>query len=126
MRADLQERLFKKYPKLFRQVDLPVEQSLMSFGIECGDGWYELIDDLCSKLQHYDVEAVQVKEKFGTLRFYLDYYPEGVDQLVEEAEERSSTICEYCGKSGRTVNIGNWLYTVCEECKRKKEREIYD
>ena len=54
----------------------------MCWGFSCGDGWYLLIDRLCSSLQwdtdtnkYPQVVATQVKEKYGTLRFYytLDY-----------------------------------------------------
>lgn len=48
----------------------------MSRGFECDDGWFDIIDVLCERIQflidHNDrpqVVAQQVKEKFGTLRF---------------------------------------------------------
>lgn len=53
----------------------------MCWGLECGNGWYELIDALCAQIDRhlqacfdegdrFNVKVVQVKEKFGTLRFY--------------------------------------------------------
>jgi len=36
------ERLFKKYPEFFKYRD-DMMASLMCFGFECGDGWYDLI-----------------------------------------------------------------------------------
>jgi hypothetical protein len=82
MNPELEQQLIEKYPKIFCQKDLPPTQSLMCFGFECGDGWYELIDSLCGYIQAMvdsnsykgskwsQFEAVQVKEKFGRLRFY--------------------------------------------------------
>jgi len=71
MRGELQQQLFEKYPAIFRQKDLPMTQTAMCWGIDCGDGWYEIIDTLCDwlttlkKFTGAQVEAVQVKEKFG-------------------------------------------------------------
>ena len=77
MDKKLQDKLYKKYPKIFGQHKLPMTQTAMCWGLECGNGWYKLIDMLCSQLQwdiehnkYPQMEATQVKEKFGTLRFY--------------------------------------------------------
>lgn len=76
MKTEHQEQLFNRYPKIFAQHALPMTETAMNWGIECGDGWYTLIDTLCGLLQHGtdrngapQVEATQVKEKFGALRF---------------------------------------------------------
>jgi hypothetical protein len=69
--------ILEKYPKIFRQKDLSMQQTCMCWGLECNSGWYPLIDKLCEMLQwdidnneYPQIEATQVKEKFGTLRFY--------------------------------------------------------
>lgn len=78
MNNKLQEQLYKKYPLIFKQKDLPMSETCMCWGISTGDGWYHIIDELCKKLNstmnQYDiiVSAAQVKEKYGTLRFYYD------------------------------------------------------
>ena len=50
----------------------------MCRGMECGDGWFDRIDTLCSTIQFGirqgdtpPVRVLKVKEKFGTLRFYI-------------------------------------------------------
>ncbi|MNP40016.1 hypothetical protein D3C76_1336220 [compost metagenome] len=58
--------------------------------------------------------ASQIKEKFGTLRFY--YRGEGddfVEGLIDLAEELSGNICEICGSVGLTYERNNWLSTRC-------------
>ena len=78
MKQELQNELFERYPKIFRQKDLSAQQTCMCWGIACGDGWYNLIDTLCHNIQWYaqysnkTIEAVQVKSKFGGLRFYVE------------------------------------------------------
>ena len=75
MKQELQDKLFKKYPKLYRQHTLSMQETCMCWGICCGDGWFKLIDELSAKLEPYDIEAVQVKAKFGGLRFYIASAP---------------------------------------------------
>ena len=79
MNLKLESKLFSKYPKIFRQKDLSMQQTCMCWGVSTGDGWYKIIDMLCSFLQfdidnnnYPQIEATQVKEKFGTLRFYYN------------------------------------------------------
>ena len=62
MNQELQKKLFEKYPEIFVQKDYTIQQSAMPFGIECGDGWYNIIDTLCWHIQqevdrpHEDIE----------------------------------------------------------------------
>jgi len=51
MNPKLQNRLFKKYPNLFSR--RKEKKSVMSRGIECGDGWYDIISSACSIIQIY-------------------------------------------------------------------------
>ena len=129
MQQELQDKLFKKYPKIFRQKDLPMQQTCMCWGITCGDGWYNIIDTLCSQIQHHlthsltkeqdletiNVEAVQVKEKFGGLRFYYNGGDDFIRGLAWMAEGISDCTCEECGSPG-TKNDGGWIHTLCDDC----------
>lgn len=65
-----------------------------------------------------DVVATQVKEKFGTLRFYVDGGDEEVFRLIDVAEKESATICEACGAPGTLVSKG-WCSTLCESCRQQ-------
>lgn len=77
--------LMKQYPILFCQKDKSMQETCMCWGIECGIGWYEPLNDLCNKLEtlnkdykkyHIQIQAQQVKEKFGGLHFYYNVYHE--------------------------------------------------
>jgi len=76
MKSELDEKLVKKYPIIFKDRYKDPQQTCMCWGFP-GDGWYDLIDKLCwditKIIEDYkiDVTAVQVKEKFGGLRFYV-------------------------------------------------------
>lgn len=60
------------------------------------------------------VYAVQVKEKFGGLRFYYYGGDEYIQGLVSMAEFMSEQICDVCGNKG-TLRQGGWWATRCDE-----------
>jgi hypothetical protein len=59
-------------------------------------------------------KVVQVKEKFGTLRFYIDYGNEVSNAIVNYAELMSEVTCEKCGSAGITYQTG-WHKTLCKQ-----------
>lgn len=180
MKEELDKTLVKKYPKIFRDRYSPMTETAMCWGFEHGDGWYNIIDMMCSIIQNHidntrrnraavlrynrllkkaingdidplikyytwgdseknrnwaiekaneDVEkqeyrkvpeacpqvvASQIKEKFGTLRFYYhggDEFCYGVENM---AEAMSARTCEVCGKPGKSYS-GGWVSTLCPE-----------
>jgi hypothetical protein len=69
------------------------------------------------------VVVTQVKEKFGTLRFYYDGGDDVIDGMVRLAEGMSGCTCEECGKPG-SQRGGGWIVTLCDE--HAEARGIYD
>lgn len=127
MRVELQNKLFEKYPKLFTQKDLSMQQTCMCWGIEVGDGWYWLLDNLCEAIQDYvenndepQPELIQVKEKFGGLRFYLTNVNSHIHGMVVFAEYMSYKICENCGSAENITQTKGWIRTVCKNCLEGK------
>jgi hypothetical protein len=94
----------------------------------CGAGWHDLLHDLCSSLERLISElpegerqayyAVQVKEKFGGLRFYMSLETKDMSDAIDKAEERSETTCEACGRPGE-IGGKHWLQCRCEACRSK-------
>lgn len=166
MKPELQKKLMDKYPKIFAQKDLPMTQTAMCWGIDCGDGWYWLIDNLCDTIQKYvdsknesigiqnkarkktaktlkkevpgsediikeeeewQIEATQIKEKFGGLRFYTNYGDDEIFGIIRFAEHLSYKICEFCGTL-ENVKVRNkgWIFTLCDKCYEEKERKRKD
>lgn len=143
MREELDEKLCANYPKIFKDRNAPMAETAMCWGFECGDGWYNIINQLCANIQHYtdwnnenhakgykqykevpQVVAVQVKEKFGTLRFYYDGGDDTISGMVRMAESMSAVTCEECGSLGHQRS-GGWIRTLCdkhEEAYQEKMR----
>jgi hypothetical protein len=175
MKKELDELLCKKYPKIFKDRNGDMKETLMCWGFECGDGWFNIIDQLCANIQHHidwsiknretaisynqmisdakagdwarfnewykgvkvesreqykertlngefqeipdliqQVVAVQIKEKFGTLRFYYNGGDSKIEGMVRLAESMSAVTCEECGKPGQQRS-GGWIRTLCDE-----------
>ena len=128
MKKELEDKLYAKYPKIFVQRKLPMTQTCMCWGIETGDGWYWLIDNLCEVLQwdidHFkdpQIEATQVKEKFGTLRFYTNGENDEQGGMISLAEFMSGSICENCGSTEDVTQTKGWIVTLCKKCLKKRE-----
>jgi hypothetical protein len=121
MKSELQDKLYEKYPELFAQKDLSMQETLMCWGIECGDGWYDLLDRVCKQIQNeikwnkaQKVEFVQVKEKYGGLRIYMNGGDDRIDGMIQMAESFSYMICDVCGERGKPNKVG-WISTRCEK-----------
>ncbi len=117
MSPELQKKLIDAHPELYRH-ELP-------YGIESGDGWFELLDQLSYQLETLagDIPkgseqypyATQVKSKFAFLCWYGENLTEEMEATIEEASQRSKVTCETCGKPGAVVQKKRWYVVCCEE-----------
>ena len=109
--------LSKRFPYMF---------SGRNIGLSVGDGWMDLFAKLCE-----DIDAllgddkrgfhwVQLKEKFGTARFYYgqelgdDAVFSEIADLVNAAEQMTHTMCMQCGQPGKPNVKYGWVLTLCE------------
>lgn len=70
--------------------------------------------------------ALQVKEKFGSLRIYYRGGDEYCRGLVSMAKAWSWCTCEICGKGGKrhVGHTAGWIGSICDECSVKIKRPI--
>lgn len=93
---------------------------------ECGQGWWPILDRLWAAVAAVasGITVVQVKEKFGGLRFYYQLAGAGPDveqrvrDLVAAAEDEAWHTCEMCGEPGTTRTRNYWSRTRCDSCGR--------
>ena len=101
MKEELDKILVEKFPKIFADRHKSSQESCMYWGFDHGNGWYNLINSLCSCIQHYldykpevsQVVAAQVKEKYGSLRFYFRGGDEYIRGLVDMVSYLSNSTC---------------------------------
>ena len=189
MKQELDKLLCEKYPKMMVNRNKNMQETCMCWGFECGDGWFNILNQLMGNIQHQidwkeeqhnwavkynemaqagksgnirlfadlvaeeyadkptigadyirerceemiknplrdvpelvpQVTLDQVKEKFGTLRFYYTGGDEYIAGLVSMAESMSAVTCETCGNPG-TQTSGGWIKTICEPCVEEHTR----
>lgn len=137
MDKNLAALLVEKYPKIF---------GVENFQFDCDNGWFNILDSLCSCVQNRidrneqareryakkvangeeipawmtnedpipQVVVAQIKEKFGTLRFYYQGGDNKIAGMVCMAESLSERVCEVCGSPGEPRG-GGWIKTLCED-----------
>ena len=184
MKQELDKLLCEKYPKMMVNRNKPMQETCMCWGFECGNGWFNILDQLMSNIQHHidwkekqrqyamdynemaaqaktgnfdlfekrmesvvdqaykekklgeivaedfrevpesipQVTLDQVKEKFGTLRFYYTGGDDEISGMVRMAESMSGVTCEECGNPGETKGQG-WVVTLCETHRAAREEK---
>jgi len=131
MSPEKEKKLVDKHPEILKNLKY----------IDCSDGWYDILDVLCSNIQQHvkyisvglDTEeqesvqftAEQIKEKFGGLRFYGYNSDNEIQAMISMAESLSVRTCEYCGDKATSVTKG-WIKNLCDNCNIKgRENNVY-
>lgn len=134
MREDLEQKLYEAYPTLFQNRTKSIMESCMGWGIECGSGWYDILDTLCNSItdrEDYVIEKDpnyqrikfdQIKEKFGGLRIYYSGGNEYFAGMISMACELSYKTCEVCGNKGKSNRVG-WITTLCDVHSNKNNND---
>ena len=182
MKQELDKLLCEKYPKMMVNRNKNMQETCMCWGFECGDGWFNILNQLMSQIQHHidwkekqragaikynemaaqakagnfdlfeetmkalpndeykekrlaeivagdfrpvpesipQVTLDQVKEKFGTLRFYYQGGDDYISGMVSLAESMTAVTCENCGNPG-SCRGGGWVHTYCTPCEEARE-----
>lgn len=171
MKQELDHFLTKRFPEIFKNRQDSEKDSLMYWGFECDDGWFNILYQACSLVEnhiegikyqnkfrlqikekieagekvHEDwtieykrnglspnevpvFKAAQIKEKFGTLRFYHDGGDSFINGVISSAQNSSAMTCEVCGSKGK-LRHGGWIRTLCDQHAQEahnfvKEKEI--
>jgi hypothetical protein len=110
------------------------------------EGWWPIVESLCHQIQaHVDwnlmtrerlaisnpynhpipdpidpVEVLQIKEKFGGLRFYYTGGDDMIAGMVRMAECWAARTCEQCGNPGHS-RPGGWISTLCDEHEAQRK-----
>ena len=121
-----EKSLTEKYPAMF-------SQPYGDFAV--GKGWWPILQALCSNIQHYinwknkerkvvpQVVVMQIKEKFGGLRFYYDGGDNQIQGMVSMAESWADQSCETCGAPGKKRE-GGWIKTLCDTHEAERQARI--
>ena len=132
MNEKLENFLCKEYTILYKQRNLPMNQTCMCWGFECQNGWYDIINELSYELEEINktlvakglppIEAEQVKEKFGGLRYYTNGVPYiGIKEKI--AQKFNSILRKtFFSKLGQKIPY-NWK--ICNILTFNNELKVY-
>ena len=141
-RVELNKKLIERYPFLeckswdssvprdytYTFLDHMPKGWKRSFGIYlCEELREELIRIDPSLLDTYRVS--QVKEKYGTLRWYDAHYSDRMEDILTKYEDISKYTCIICGKINVPVFDDGWISPFCIDCFKKninREMQITD
>jgi hypothetical protein len=124
MKQELIDRLKYQFPHVFSNEEVSIDIS---------NGWYELLYGLSQLIEteitysvpeevRDDIYAIQIKEKFGILRVYLNHETPYISGVIAMAEYMSQSICEHCSLPGK-LRQGGWLRTLCDACDEATTRK---
>ncbi len=129
MDSHFENKLYERFPDLYRERTAPLESSNMPWGVQCGNGWYKIIYDLCNKItkiapegEHSPAISQIARHDDGTLYVDVRNVSPPIADLVATAREASRLTCEYCSYSPaflRDVKQDRKQHIACGRCVNK-------
>ena len=150
MKERFEKQLQSDFPFMQQNRDKKERNIYRKWGCECSSGWFELIYELCQRITNryaeegipaneIDLEILQIKEKFGTLRFYykfkgvsgelqaIDFLGVASFRIVRITKQRRNSGMIYQNsfedmKKGLHISVNTAVREVCSEwiCHGKK------
>ncbi len=125
------KQLILKYPELFGLPPFDPTKTLIGFGFEVNKGWLPILEKGFKKISEIineghiqDFRICQVKEKFGGLRIYCNYYMDQVDEVIEAMEKECAHTCDLCGSPEGKLRQDMWLTVRCNSCYDNWKKSI--
>jgi hypothetical protein len=106
----------KNTKKLFNKFKAFLKKKELKNGFECGDGWFQILFDMCTKLAEVgppEFKVTRVFEKFDELKVFTTGGVNGTRFVIESAQELASETCSGCGNLKELQQ--------CEKCKEKDD-----
>ena len=97
------------------------------------DGWRAVFgEQLCEELREELIKAnyldkyriTQIKEKYGSLRWYDNGNTEKGYEIIRKYEKLSYKTCINCGRPATKISTG-WISPYCDKCAEKLSKGDY-
>ena len=101
------------------------------FDFSISPGWIGILEEIFKYCADHNcpIRAVQIKEKFGGLRFYYDVVGELSDEdsaALDKIEAKGDITCDICGEPGNKEGSKGWIRTTCAKHKKTKYNDDID
>ena len=138
MREELEQELHELAPTFLKDMGGDPMETCMAFGCECEDGWFSILERLCTEVEKLNNNMAQakficqqIKSKFGELRVYWAIEPvenrtmyedeyKQMTELVNKAEQEALNTCEFCGKTPARMDH---RIVLCDDCSGRDIEE---
>lgn len=95
------------------------------------DGWRKAFgEQMCEEIQQElilsdikDYRILQIKEKFGTLRWYGSVETNRLLDVINKYEKLSRVTCIKCGRPATKISQG-WISPFCDRCAKKMKKKF--
>lgn len=93
------------------------------------DGWRKAFgEQICEEIQkelsllpekaRLDYRITQIKEKYGSLCWYCNWYTDEISKIIRKYERISERTCIKCGAPATKISLG-WISPWCDECAKE-------
>lgn len=93
------------------------------------DGWRKVFgEQMCEEIQNelnklseedkLKYRILQIKEKYGYLRWYSNWHTDEIAKIITKYEELSERTCIKCGAAATKISLG-WISPWCDECAKE-------
>lgn len=93
------------------------------------DGWRKVFgEQMCEEIQNelnklseedkLKYRILQIKEKYGYLRWYSNWHTDEIAKIITKYEELSERTCIKCGAPATKISLG-WISPWCDECAKE-------
>jgi len=102
-------------PYSYTELDLMPEGWRKAFGEQMCE---EIREELIKVNYLYDYRITDIKEKYGSLRWYDCGATEEIYDIIRKYEKKSEHICLHCGRPATKISLG-WISPFCNKCAEK-------
>lgn len=104
--------IISDYDYTFTELDMMPDGWREAFGIQ-------LCEELKAALDKTNIAEpwfpTQIKEKYGELRWYANWYTKEIEEILDKYSKLSRHTCIVCGKPATKISTG-WISPYCDNC----------
>lgn len=103
------------YNYSYTELDAMPDGWRIAFGEKMCEEIMQELNKIENEKVRFSYRIVQIKEKFGYLRWYTNWSTIGLDNIVRKYEQISERTCIRCGAAATKISDG-WISPWCDSC----------
>lgn len=103
----------EKYDYSYTELDAMPDGWRIAFGEEMCEEIQQALNELGEQANTFRI--MQIKEKYGSLRFYTNWYTSKISNIINKYEQISRYTCIKCGAPATKVAT-DWISPWCDKC----------